>query len=529
MSCPICLAPGSCRCAENAATESTQLRKSAPVPDGAEQYDPTEERFAASLDGFASPPAPIASIEEERQAGSARQTQGPVKASEQADSIGAREPLRFSDFDISGRAERLAQLRPARRTIVLGEPTTVERTLEPGEWKQEVLSRVTRYRARQRPRAERLRSLNLNFESVTPFPLRPLPVDKRLEAAAAPVGELAEQAAEPVEQIAAITAVPESLGEPSATIEQQAVMAMQVDAFGVQRCWPNLAPCNPNPFWKRGTEVVGSPVGREVDTGSSQLLGAPFAAETSAPEISDRVIQDAEPSEITAEQLNAEIIAKLGEAICAAEQRDEAAVAESAVEPAPVSPLELAEPVMPASRVFDDEEAELAAHIENTVEASPPIATVDLLPTPAEARVNAEILFLPIAPLRVRAAMQAIDFGVSVAACLVFTVVLMWLGALPIGKPLVFMMAVLIAFFWSLYEYLLLVNAGTTVGMLLTGLQLTGFESRTVSRSRCRARALAMAVSTLAMGVGFAWALLDLDGLSWHDRASGTFLTRRTE
>lgn len=530
MSCPICLSPGVCRCAENSSAGSTQPDESVSVADHAEQYEPTEERFAASLDGHASPCAPGAGCKGEEGETSVPQQQARPKPGEQVSSIDTREPLPFADYEVSGHAERLAQLRPARRAIVLGEPNTAERSLETGEWKQEVLSRVTRYRARRRPGVERLRSLDLNFDTVTPFPARPLPVDKTPEAAAAPVEE-PEQATEPPEQaVSDGTAVPEWINEASADLEQQAAMAMQVDVFGIQRCWPNAAPRNPNPFRNRKTDAADVP----IQQSESKVEPQQQPEDPIVPATPDIVAQDfVESLEIPGAQLNAEIISKLAEAIRAAERREGGTLIEPPAEAVAMPAEELADPPAGLPHVFEEEEVwraeQLMEHVAPTVQIAPPMATVDLLPTPAEANTNAEAWFVPIAPLRLRAAMQAIDFGVSVSGCLVFFVVLMWFGALPMGKPLAFMLALMIGFFWSLYQYLLLVNAGTTVGMVLTGLQLTGFESREVSRSRCRARALAMAVSTLALGVGFAWALLDLDRLSWHDRASGTFLTRRTQ
>ena len=110
---------------------------------------------------------------------------------------------------------------------------------------------------------------------------------------------------------------------------------------------------------------------------------------------------------------------------------------------------------------------------------------------------------------------------------LLFSSILMWAGAMPQGRSFMMLAALLPGFFWSLYQYLFLVNTGSTPGMRLTGLKLAEFDGIAISRSRRRARALSMSISTLAAGLGFVWALLDIDHLCWHDRASRTFLTRR--
>ena len=308
-------------------------------------------------------------------------------------------------------------------------------------------------------------------------------------------------------------------------------MTTPVDAAGIQHGWSSPPLPNPNAFWNPAPDVADAPIQQnEPDVETSQQHQGPHV-----PATPDTVAHDfVESLEIPATQLNAEIISKLAEAIRAAEKRNGGTVNEPQFERVAMPVEELAEPPAYSPHIFEEEEVKqaewLLEHVAPTVQIAPPIATVDLRPRHAEAKSLPDAgLYLPIAPLYLRVAMVAVDFSVSAVACLLFTAILMWLGALPAGKPLATMIALLSVFFWSLYQYLLLVNTGSTLGMRATGLLLASFETKEVSRSSRRARALAMTVSALALGVGFAWALLDLDRLSWHDRASGTFLTRRSD
>ena len=65
---------------------------------------------------------------------------------------------------------------------------------------------------------------------------------------------------------------------------------------------------------------------------------------------------------------------------------------------------------------------------------------------------------------------------------------------------------------------------GRTLGMQTWGLQLEDTQGRLPGIGPCTARFCVAAVSWAAFGLGFLWQLVDKDGLSWHDRASGTRL-----
>ncbi len=449
-----------------------------------EQYDRSEERFTSSLEraGVSFDSEPVVDV--------------------------------TTALDVAARADRLAQLRPARRTIVLVEPKNPERTLEPGEWRREVSSRVSRYRARRRPRIERSRSLPLNFEPAPPS---------------------SSACALPAREITPAPAVPAV--DSAASPKMEGLMAMQIEAYGIERYWPKIAPRNEKPFWKRSAQVFEPAAAAHFeaipDSGESPAISRQFDGST----VSDLT------SELTQAMSNDESGSyerKVIEFPAAFEPAQQANTgpswSDTSAELAAGEPIlecgeELAEPMVASPRVFEEEEigqAEFAARAEASVKPAPPIATVELPAMPKSSPAQPEIrIFAPIAPIYLRAVTEVADAFISMSGFLLFSTILMWAGAMPQGRGFMMLTALLPGFFWSLYQYLFLVNTGSTPGMRLTGLKLAEFDGNVVSRSRRRARVLSMSVSTLAAGLGFVWALLDIDHLCWHDRASRTFLTRK--
>jgi uncharacterized RDD family membrane protein YckC len=81
--------------------------------------------------------------------------------------------------------------------------------------------------------------------------------------------------------------------------------------------------------------------------------------------------------------------------------------------------------------------------------------------------------------------------------------------------------------FWSAYQYLLLVYAGTTPGLRLARLELQRFDGDPVPRGLRRWRMLASLLSAVSLGLGYAWSLLDEDELCWHDRITRTYMAPR--
>jgi hypothetical protein len=78
--------------------------------------------------------------------------------------------------------------------------------------------------------------------------------------------------------------------------------------------------------------------------------------------------------------------------------------------------------------------------------------------------------------------------------------------------------------FWAEYQYLLMVYAATTPGLLVARLELTRFDGSKTRRSLRRWRVLASYLSAASLGMGYAWLFLDEDELCWHDRITHTYL-----
>ena len=111
-------------------------------------------------------------------------------------------------------------------------------------------------------------------------------------------------------------------------------------------------------------------------------------------------------------------------------------------------------------------------------------------------------------------------------------VALLFLGTLPFiavrgGEPvapgnpgyqlvMLTIMWLFFAGFWAGY--------GRTLGMQSWGLRIETPDGRRPSLARATLRFAAALLSWLPAGLGFWWQLFDRQGLSWHDRLSGTRL-----
>ena len=190
---------------------------------------------------------------------------------------------------------------------------------------------------------------------------------------------------------------------------------------------------------------------------------------------------------------------------------------------APPVPEELAEPVVEKPRILEAEEPleEVAAPV-----AAPPVASITLEPAATETLAaygqEREIL-LWLAPASQRIFAGLVDALVVATATGLFGLIFLQMsGVAPSGRMAAGFALALPAFFWALYQYIFLVYGGTTPGLQMTGLRLTTFDGNPVPRRQRRWRALATMVSCASLGLGFLWALVDEDGLGWHDRITRT-------
>jgi hypothetical protein len=99
--------------------------------------------------------------------------------------------------------------------------------------------------------------------------------------------------------------------------------------------------------------------------------------------------------------------------------------------------------------------------------------------------------------------------------------------ALALTKPVRLTAALAVMLLWAVFEYLLLVYAGSTAGIRLAGLCLRTFKGKPPTLRDLHNRILGLYLSTASLAMGLLWAFVDADALCWHDRISGTYLTRR--
>jgi len=111
---------------------------------------------------------------------------------------------------------------------------------------------------------------------------------------------------------------------------------------------------------------------------------------------------------------------------------------------------------------------------------------------------------------------------------------LFFLGTLPFiavrgGEPVeagdlayqLTLLAVAWAFFAGFWAF-----AGRTLGMQSWGLRVVTADGVKPDLVRATTRFIVAILSWVPLGLGYWWQLWDRDGLTWHDRASGTRLVR---
>jgi uncharacterized RDD family membrane protein YckC len=292
---------------------------------------------------------------------------------------------------------------------------------------------------------------------------------------------------------------------------------------------------------------------RRFDPDASLPLG--FAADTTAEEdteVATPVLERAAPRmyrrialeiEAQAAQARSEAADAYADAV-AVEAAEAAAAAETNVIEFPriaqtedlFAAYELAEPIVDSPRILDvPEEAPLAA---NQAASSLSSLRLDDVSEGAEKDVpdwirnyrdeydEAELeMPLQVAPMRPRVVSAVIDSAMVLTATAVFCVIVLSITKfMPQGKAAVLTAICLSATLWLAYHFAFLVFCGMTPGMQVAQLELCSFEGCYPLRKTRGARAWAMGVSCMSLGMGFAWALVDEDGLGWHDRITRTYL-----
>jgi len=185
----------------------------------------------------------------------------------------------------------------------------------------------------------------------------------------------------------------------------------------------------------------------------------------------------------------------------------------------------LADPVLPEQPRILDVPEELEAY-----PTTPFFAGLQFEPGQQTSTTSSEHIELPFRAVNVGRRLYAavVDCSLVAAAAAVF----MWIDhkmvpGLVLTKPARLTAAAVPLLLWAIYQYLLVVYAGRTAGMQAAGIRITTFKGRQPSLHHRRNRALGLYLSTASLAMGLLWAFVDVDTLCWHDRISGTYLTRR--
>jgi uncharacterized RDD family membrane protein YckC len=136
------------------------------------------------------------------------------------------------------------------------------------------------------------------------------------------------------------------------------------------------------------------------------------------------------------------------------------------------------------------------------------------------------------APIGPRLAAGVIDALILALAAGVFAVVFMISGGRWPDRQLGLaeaMGAFTAAFFVLFYFALFSAVTSATPGQSLMGLRVRTLDDRRPDWPSARRRAAGYLVSAAALGIGFVWAAFDGQGLTWHDRMSGTCLALARE
>jgi hypothetical protein len=132
----------------------------------------------------------------------------------------------------------------------------------------------------------------------------------------------------------------------------------------------------------------------------------------------------------------------------------------------------------------------------------------------------------PVAPVALRIHAALID-GLIMALGCSFGVAFFWFlgGQLVLDRHVAPFLVLAIVTVPLLYKLLWTVAGRDSTGLRCAGLQLVDFDGNRPSQARRYQRLCGMLLSLLAAGIGMIWALVDEDGLTWHDHISSTFPT----
>ncbi|MGC2662336.1 MAG: RDD family protein [Bryobacteraceae bacterium] len=134
----------------------------------------------------------------------------------------------------------------------------------------------------------------------------------------------------------------------------------------------------------------------------------------------------------------------------------------------------------------------------------------------------------PVAPCALRSQAALVDLAVMLVGCILAgTAYNLAGGSVILDKHVLPFVILSLATIPIAYKFLWAYFGLDSVGMSAARLRLIDFDGNPPSRERRMQRTFGSFISFLAVGIGLVWALVDQDGLTWHDHMSGTFPTLR--
>ena len=201
-------------------------------------------------------------------------------------------------------------------------------------------------------------------------------------------------------------------------------------------------------------------------------------------------------------------------------------------------PLLEEEPRSPQLRIFEVEPEQISTaptppstgpewaniHLDALPAAAPEAATThaaEHAATTSTTPLLASMLPPQTAPLELRLMATAVDLTmVGFAFTLFVGVTAHFAHRIPTGVPGAIAAGVTLAALFPLYELLFFTFSDQTPGMRYARIGLCTLSDENPTRSAIRRRILAQLIAICPFGLGILWALLDEDGLGWHDRIS---------
>lgn len=133
---------------------------------------------------------------------------------------------------------------------------------------------------------------------------------------------------------------------------------------------------------------------------------------------------------------------------------------------------------------------------------------------------------LSLAPLSRRFLGGLVDALVLMVAAGLFALIFWRAGGRLSAQPLnLVVVAFIVVVFIMSYFGIFTALTSTTPGLLWVGIEVRSQNGAIPTTKQAFWRAFGYLVSISALMLGFVWALVDSDGLTWHDRMSDTFLT----